>query len=118
MAESHLSYRLPAGFVQKYKDKEVPWGFPAGGDNFLGEMTFVGKHSNLKADGTKERWYEVCQRVVEGMYSTLKDHCLSHRTPWTDEHAHEDARQAYDRMFHFKWMPPGRGVQFMGTEYV
>lgn len=112
----HLSYHLPDEFVEQYVDRSVGWGFPAGGGNMLGEIIFVHKHSRLTPSGRKERWWEVCRRVTEGVYSTLKDYCIRNRTPWTDEHAHEDAQQMFDRMFRFLWMPPGRGVEFMGTK--
>ena len=114
----HLSYHLPQDFLVDYEGRPVPFGFNIGGGNTLGELTFIDKYSRKKADGTKETWAEVCARVVEGMYSVVKDHCARQRTPWTDEHADEDATEAYDRMFHMKWLPPGRGLQFMGTAYM
>lgn len=114
----HLSYRLPVDFVQGYVRRPVQFGFPIGGNNSLGELTMLDKYAAKKEDGTKERWWEICRRVTEGVYSTVKDYCLRNRTPWSDEHAHEDAQEMFDRMFHMKWVPPGRGLQFMGRAYV
>lgn len=113
-----LSFHLTDEFLEPYKDKEVPWGFDIGGGNSLSELTFILKYSRKKEDGEKERWWEVCQRCVEGMYSILKDHAKYNRTPWNDLKAQKSARDAYDRMFHFKWTPPGRGLQHMGTQYI
>jgi len=52
------------------------------------------------------------------MYSILKDHCAENRTPWNEMKAQAAARDAYDRLFTFKWTPPGRGLWMMGTPFV
>jgi len=116
--ETYLSFRLSDDFVARYIDRHVPWGFPCGGGNSLGELQFLSKYSALKPDGTKERWYEACRRVVEGFYTILKDHCTRNRTPWNHAKAQRAAEDAYDRMFHFKWLPPGRGLQHMGRPFI
>jgi ribonucleoside-triphosphate reductase (thioredoxin) len=117
-AQDFLSFRLSDEFVTEYAEQEAPFGFPMGGTNTLGELTFIGKYSRRKEDGTKERWHEVCRRCIEGMYSILKDHCNEHRTPWNENKARRSAEEAYDRMFHFKWLPPGRGLWMMGSAFV
>jgi ribonucleoside-triphosphate reductase len=114
----YLSFRLDDDFVRKYSRRKVNWGFPMGGGNYLGEWMFFDKYSRKKADGTKERWHETCRRVIEGMYSIQKDHCLAKQTPWNDLKAQRSAQDAFDRMFNFKWLPPGRGLWMMGTEFV
>lgn len=113
-----LSFRLADDFVKGYKSKKVEWGFDIGGGNSLSELTFINKYSRKKDNGTKERWYEVCRRCVEGTYSILKDHAKFHGTPWNEMKAQKSAKDAYDRMFQFKWMPPGRGLQHAGTKYI
>lgn len=113
-----LSFHLTDEFVDAYRDKPVDWGFPIGGGNSLSELTFITKYSRKKEDGTKERWWEVCRRCVEGMYSILKDHTAYQRTPWNEFKAQKSAQDAFDRMFHFKWTPPGRGMQHMGTRNI
>jgi adenosylcobalamin-dependent ribonucleoside-triphosphate reductase len=114
----HLSFRLSDDFCKRYVKKDVKWGFPIGGGNTLGELTFLSKYSRLKANGQKERWHETCRRVIEGYYSILKDHCAANRTPWNAQKAQRSAEDAYDRMFNFKWLPPGRGLWMMGTPFV
>lgn len=113
-----LSFRLPDDFVKGYSKKKPDWGFDIGGGNTLGELTFLTKYSRRKEDGSKERWHETCRRVVEGYYSILKDHCKANLTPWNENKAQKAAKDAYDRMFQFKWTPPGRGLWMMGTEFV
>lgn len=114
----YLSFKLSDSFIDGFKDVEPDWGFPIGGGNTLGEITFLTKYSRLKEDGTKEKWYEVCRRCVEGYYSILKDHCKANNTPWNENKAQAAAQDAYTRMFEFKWLPPGRGLWAMGTPMV
>ena len=113
-----LSFRLAEDFVSTYKEKKVPWGYTDAGGNSVGEVTFLRTYSRLKEDGTKETWVEVCERVINGMYSIQKDHCKSQRLPWNDSKAQASAKEAYDRLFNLKWTPPGRGLWVMGTPLV
>jgi len=110
-----FSFRLLEEFVNKYKDIEPPFGFTDAGSNSLGEITFIRTYSRVKEDGRKERWYEVCKRVIEGMYSVQKNHAKENRLPWNDNKAQKSAQEAYDRMFNLKWTPPGRGLWAFGT---
>jgi ribonucleoside-triphosphate reductase len=110
-----FSFRLLEEFVNKYKDIEPPFGFTDAGGNSLGEITFIRTYSRVKEDGTKERWHEVCKRVIEGMYSVQKNHAKENRLPWNDNKAQKSAQEAYDRMFNLKWTPPGRGLWAFGT---
>jgi len=113
-----LSFRLAEDFLSTYKGKKVPWGYTDAGGNAVGEITFLRTYSRLKEDGTKETWAEVCERVINGMYSLQKDHCKSSRLPWNDAKAQASAKEAYDRLFNLKWTPPGRGLWVMGTPLV
>ena len=115
---SFLSFRLSDSFIDEFRDAEPAWGFPMGDGNTLGEYTWLTKYSRLKADGTKERFWEGLRRVIEGMYSIQKDHALRYRLPWSEETAHRSASEAYARAFAGKWSPPGRGFWMMGTAYV
>ena len=110
-----FSFTLPTDFVEKYKSLESPFGFVDAGGNALGEITFVRTYSRVKDDGTKERWYEVVRRVIEGMYSVQKNHAKENRLPWNDYKAQKSAQEAFDRMFTLKWTPPGRGMWTFGT---
>jgi len=110
-----FSFRLLDEFVNKYKELEPPFGFADAGNNSLGEITFIRTYSRVKEDGRKERWYEVCKRVIEGMYSVQKNHAKENRLPWNDNKAQKSAQEAYDRMFNLKWTPPGRGLWAFGT---
>ena len=113
-----FSFKLTEDFVNSYKEKKVPWGYTDAAGNSVGEITFLRTYSRLKEDGTKETWAEVCERVINGMYSLQKDHAKSQRLPWSDSKAQASAKEAYDRLFQLKWTPPGRGLWVMGTNIV
>lgn len=113
-----FSFKLTEDFVNSYKEKKVPWGYTDAAGNSVGEITFLRTYSRLKEDGTKETWAEVCERVINGMYSLQKDHAKSNRLPWSDSKAASSAKEAYDRLFQLKWTPPGRGLWVMGTAIV
>jgi len=113
-----FSFRLADDFVAGYNSKKVPWGYQDAAGNSVGEITFLRTYSRIKADGTKETWVDVCERVINGMYSIQKDHCKSQRLPWNDSKAQASAKEAFDRLFNLKWTPPGRGLWVMGTPLV
>ena len=113
-----LSFRLTEDFLAGYRDKKIPWGYQDAAGNSVGEITFLRTYSRLKEDGTKETWTDVCARVIGGMYSIQKDHAKMNRLPWSDSKAAASAKEAFDRMWNFKWTPPGRGLWVMGTDIV
>ncbi len=115
---SLFSFRLSDDFVAGYKEKTAPFGYRDAAGNSVGEITFLRTYSRLKDDGTKETWTDVCERVINGMYSIQKDHCKSQRLPWNDAKGQASAKEAFDRLFNLKWTPPGRGLWVMGTPLV
>ena len=115
---SIFSFRLSDDFVSSYKTKKAPFGYTDAAGNSVGEITFLRTYSRLKEDKTKETWVDVCERVINGMYSIQKDHCKSQRLPWNDAKAQASAKEAFDRLFNLKWTPPGRGLWVMGTPLV
>lgn len=116
--EGFFSFRLNDDFVASYRDKVAPFGYRDAGGNSVGEITFLRTYSRKKADGTKETWVDVCERVINGMYSLQKDHCRNNKLPWNGVKAQSSAKEAFDRLFNLKWTPPGRGLWIMGTELV
>jgi len=113
-----LSFRLTEDFLTSYHEKKVPWGYQDAAGNSVGEITFLRTYSRLKEDGTKETWTDVCERVINGMYSLQKDHAKMNRLPWSDAKAASSAKEAFDRLWNLKWTPPGRGLWVMGTPLV
>jgi len=113
-----FSFKLTEEYVNSYRGKPVPWGYKDAAGNAVGEIIFLRTYSRLKEDGTKETWVDVCERVINGMYSLQKDHAKSQRLPWSDSKAAASAKEAFDRLFQLKWTPPGRGLWMMGTPLI
>ena len=103
-------FKLSEKFIDKYKRKRPPFGF-----NGLGELVYMRTYSRIKQDGKNERWWETVQRVVEGTYSMQKNHIESYQLGWNAWQAQKSAQEMYDRIFHMKFLPPGRGLWAMGT---
>lgn len=115
---SMFSFKISDDFIEQYRSKKAPFGYRDAGGNSVGEITFLRTYSRLKEDGTKETWVDVCERIINGMYSLQKDHCKKNRLPWNDAKAQASAKEAFDRLFNLKWTPPGRGLWMMGTKIV
>ena len=113
-----FTFKLSEDFVSSYKEKKAPFGYKDAAGNSVGEITFLRTYSRKKLDGTKETWVEVCERVINGMYSLQKEHCRKNRLPWNGAKAQASAKEAFDRLFNLKWTPPGRGLWIMGTPLV
>ena len=137
-----FSFELADEFISSYKVKVPPFGYRDAAGNSVGEVVFLSHYSRLycRTHGMryvdtgelntekgkeqcpctkqKEQWWEVCQRVINGMYSLQKDHAKSQRLPWSDAKAAASAKEAFERLFNFKWTPPGRGLFMMGTPLV
>lgn len=107
---TYLSFKLDDNFIEQYADRDVAWG-----DEVFSQLVYLRTYSRKKEDGTKERWHETCRRVIEGTFSIQKDHVKSVNTPWEEDKAQRSAKEMYDKMFNFKWWPPGRGIENMGT---
>ena len=113
-----FTFRLSDDFVDPYRLLKPPFGYADAVGNSVGEITFLRTYSRMKENGTKETWVDVCERVINGMYSLQKEHCKKNRLPWNDAKAQASAKEAFDRLFNLKWTPPGRGLWVMGTPIV
>ncbi|MEM3113356.1 MAG: fused protease/ribonucleoside-triphosphate reductase [Candidatus Pacearchaeota archaeon] len=104
-------FKLDPSFVGKYAKKKPAFGF-----NGLGEITYLRTYSRLKHDGNRERWHDTVERVVNGTFNLQKRYAKDHGLRWDDYQAKEHAEEMFDRIFNFKFLPPGRGLWAMGTE--
>jgi ribonucleoside-triphosphate reductase len=101
-------FRLDPQFLARYENRQPEWG-P------LGYLTYKRTYAMDLPDGTSEEFWQTAARVIEGMFRVLQGHCLHNHLPWSHEKAQAMAQEAYERMFAFKWLPPGRGLSKMGT---
>lgn len=116
--DSIRRFSLSDDFIKLYKDKPVPWGYGALSE-FTYKRTYARRRSetNPELEGTED-WWETCRRVIEGMFTIQKKHCVANDLPWINSKAQRTAKDAYDRLFNLKWTPPGRGLWMMGTKYI
>lgn len=105
------TFRLSEKFVAKYKGKQPEWGS-------LGYFTFKRTYARKTSSGRTEEFWQTCQRVVEGCFNAQLQHCELFRIPWDARKAQISAHHMFKRMWDFKFLPPGRGLWMMGTEYI
>lgn len=114
MSQSTLSsnfFRLSRSFVKTFESVKPPFGF-----NGLGELVYQRTYSRKDiTTGKKERWIDTIERVVNGCYSMQKRWITENNLGWSDEVAQESAQEMFTRMYHMKFLPPGRGLWCMGT---
>ena len=73
--EDFFSFKLNEDYIGTYRLKQAPFGYRDAAGNSVGEITFLRTYSRKKPDGTKETWVDVCERVINGMYSLQKPYC-------------------------------------------
>ena len=104
-------FTLPDKFVAPYYKLPDPFGFDG-----LGKIVYLRTYSRPKADGTQETWTDTIRRVVEGTYRLQQSWIESHKLGWDNEQALRSATEMFDRMWHMKFLPPGRGLWAMGSK--
>ena len=107
-------FYLSDDFIKTYEHKKVGW-------SPIGEFTYLRTYARwIENNGKrrKEKWFECVRRVVEGCFDIQKKHCHINKVPWNNVKAQNSAKIMYDLIFRMKFLPPGRGLWLMGTEYV
>ncbi|MFX1376345.1 MAG: ATP cone domain-containing protein [Promethearchaeota archaeon] len=108
----NISFKLDEKFLKNYKGKQPDWG-P------LGYITYKRTYARIiEQENRKEEFWETIRRVVEGCYSIQKEHCIKLSLPWSDEKAQKSAQTMFEKIWNFKFLPPGRGLWMMGTEFI
>ena len=106
-------FRFNDSARDSFLEKEVSWD-----DNPIGLVTLYRTYLRKKKNGQLETWNECVVRVIEGVFSFQKTHVINSGLIWDEEKAQRTALDMADRLFQFKWTPPGRGFWMMGTEFV
>lgn len=86
---------------------------PKFGFNGLGEVVFRRTYSR-----NNESWHDVVIRVIEGVLSIRKEHFYRSSLRWVDSEWQDFACKMALSMFKMEWLPPGRGLWMMGTDFV
>lgn len=105
----NFSFNIDKKFVDGYRNKKPDFGFEP-----LGELTYLRTYSRMIGD-KKETWIDTLERVVNGTYSLQKRWIIQHDLGWSDEDGQRSAQEMFDKMFHMKFLPPGRGLWAMGS---
>jgi len=112
MFEIRERFRLSEKFLEQYKGQQPHWG-P------LGYITYKRTYARAVEGTTRtEEWWETLRRVVEGCYTIQQNHCSSLKLPWKPEKAQRSAQEMFRLMWDFKFLPPGRGLWMMGSDYI
>jgi len=108
-----IAFHLKNEFKENLKKIPVVWGY--GG---LSEFTYYRTYARKMQNGNLETWADCVFRVIEGTFSILKTHSVSSYISWDEKRAHKLAEEAAQRLFEFKWTPPGRGLWMMGVPFI
>jgi len=106
-------FRLSDKFLESFQGKQPNWGFGA-----LSYITYKRTYARNKDDGTQEEFWETLRRVVEGCFAIQKQHCDQFKLPWDNRRAQRSAQIMFEKMWNFKFLPPGRGLWLMGSDAV
>lgn len=106
-------FALDAAFCDGLHTKKAHFGFGE-----FGKATYYRTYSRMKADGSQEHWADTVIRAVNGVMSIRKNHYLLNNLAWDESASQRYAQKLAAAMFEMKWLPPGRGLWIMGTEYI
>ena len=101
-------FKLAEGFLQGLAEQTPNWGE-------VGYIVYKRTYARPLENGETEEWWQTVQRVVEGVFTVQKLHCRNMRIYWDNRKAQRSAQEMAQRMFEFKFLPPGRGLWGMGT---
>ena len=106
-------FKLSEKFLEQFRGEQPDWG-P------LGYVTYKRTYARVVPDqnGRTEEYWETVKRVVEGCYTIQLNHCRNLKLPWNAQKAQRSAQEMYRLMWDFKFLPPGRGLWMMGTDYI
>lgn len=100
-----MMFQFTESDLAKYDDMPSHWGE-------VGEVTYMRTYSRpIYENGkmvSRESWKQTCKRVIEGNMNILENDPTATK---------EWALEAFDMMYNMAWLPPGRGLWMMGTEY-
>ena len=66
-------------------------------------------------NGNFEKWHDTVERVVNATFNMQKTWIEEHCLGWDAFKAQIHAQEMFRRIFHMKFLPPGRGLWAMGS---
>ena len=110
MDYKNVSFNLTDNFMHNYKWRQPQWG-P------LGYFTYKRTYARPITATKSEEFWQTLQRVTEGTFVIQKQHCHDYHLPWNERQAQRSAQEMFKRMWEFKFLPPGRGLWAMGSDF-
>jgi len=109
---SASKFNLNENFMKEYEGQQPDWG-P------IGYVTYKRTYARpILEENRSEEWWETVKRVVEGTYTIQRYHCKKLGLPWNANKAQKSAQEMFKLIWDFKFLPPGRGLWMMGTEFL
>ncbi|TNV81931.1 hypothetical protein FGO68_gene2829 [Halteria grandinella] len=105
-------FRLDPSFIAQYQNQRIRFGF-----NGVGELAYKRSYARVREDlgGRQEQWHETVERVINGIFTMSLRHHNTLGLKWDQGENDKIAREMYQRIYTFKFLPPGRGLWAMGT---
>lgn len=106
-----FKFKIDAEFMKEFIGKQPNW-------SIISYITYKRTYSRwIKEENRTEEYWETIERVVEGCFKNHKKHCLKFNINWNEQEAQELAQKMFLKMWNFKFIPAGRGLWIMGTEF-
>ena len=115
MFEVKERFKLSEKFLNEFQGEQPIWG-PLGYITF--KRTYARVVDTLDGIDRTEEYWETVRRVVEGCYTIQLNHCKNLKLPWIPYKAQKSAQEMFRLMWDFKFLPPGRGLWMMGSDYI
>lgn len=107
-------FELKESAVNEIRSLSPNFGF-----NGFGEFIFYRTYSRfIESENRQETWHDCVIRVVNGIFSIRKDWYIKNSILWDEDYWQVYARGLAISMFNMEWLPPGRGLWAMGTDFV
>ena len=90
---------------------------PIFGFNGVGDIVYYRTYSRMIGD-KQEQWADTIIRVINGLFHIRKDHYIKNKLKWKEDYWQKFASKMAIDMFQMKYLPPGRGLWAMGTDFV
>jgi intein/homing endonuclease len=84
--------------------------------HFTGGFASHNTYSRLMPTNKQEEYFDTLKRAVEGCFQIQMDHCKQIGLPWNGYKAQISAQKMFEKMWEFKFTPPGRGLWMMGVD--
>ena len=106
-------FKLDINFIDQYRHITPNFGY-----NGLGEIVYLRTYAR-ENNGKTEQWIDTVEREVNGVFEIYQHYVVNkNMCNWDQLQAKIDAEDMFDRIFHMKFLPPGRGLWAMGAPVI